>query len=287
VDEGLVALDDVPRSAVRPIEATVVHGRPEPSPEEAPFALPLDINITTTLSDVRFEGLGLSADLTGTLEIEQPAAGPLLVSGTANIQSGTFAIYGQALAIDRGQLIFTGPPDNPNLNLRATREVDDATVGLLITGTARHPRSEIFSEPALPESEAFARLVTGRSLSSPGTADPEALERAAIGLGLKRALPTLDRIGENIGLDELGVADAGDAGGAIVAGKQLGEDVYLRYKHGLFDDFAGLELIYRITERFRLRTETGTSQSLDLIYEVDRSRRAKDDDDDELLSQAE
>jgi translocation and assembly module TamB len=163
--------------------------------------------------------------------------------------------------------------------------VDEATVGLLITGTARHPRSEIFSEPALAESEAFARLVTGRSLASAGATDAEALERAAIGLGLKRALPTLDRIGENLGLDELGVADPGDAAGAIVAGKQLGEDVYLRYKHGLFDDFAGLELIYRITERFRLRTETGTSQSLDLIYEVDRSRDG--DEEDELLSQVE
>src|SRR5690606_31263829 len=196
---------------------------------------------------------------------------------TTNIEGGTFEIYGQRLSIERGQLIFTGPPDNPSLNLRATREVDDATVGLLISGTARHPRSEVFSEPALAESEAFARLVTGRSLSAAGNTDPEALERAAIGLGLKRALPTLDRLGANLGLDELGVADAGDAEGAIVAGKQLGEDVYLRYKHGLFDDFAGLELIYRITERFRLRTETGTSQSLDLIYEVDRDRKRSRD----------
>jgi autotransporter translocation and assembly factor TamB len=70
-----------------------------------------------------------------------------------------------------------------------------------------------------------------------------------------------------LGLDELGVESAGDESGALVAGRQLGEDVYLRYKHGLFDDFAGFELIYRITERFRLRTETGTSQSIDIIYE--------------------
>jgi hypothetical protein len=46
----------------------------------------------------------------------------------------------------------------------------------------------------------------------------------------------------------------------------------LRYKHGLFDDFAALELIYRVTDRFRLHTETGTAQSIDLIYEVDRNQ---------------
>jgi translocation and assembly module TamB len=75
-----------------------------------------------------------------------------------------------------------------------------------------------------------------------------------------------------LGLDELGV-DSGGSGdnSALVAGRQLGDDVYLRYKQGLFDDFAGLELIYRITERFRLRTETGTAQSIDLLYERNRT----------------
>jgi translocation and assembly module TamB len=158
--------------------------------------------------------------------------------------------------------------------VRATREVEGATVGLTVSGTLRNPESEVFSMPTLPESEALARLVTGRSLASAGTADAEAIERAALGLGIRRALPALERIGDNLGLDELGV-DSGDGDdSALVAGRQIGEDVYLRYKHGLFDDFAGLELIYRITERFRLRTETGTSQSIDLLYERNREEDA-------------
>ena len=128
--------------------------------------------------------------------------------------------------------------------------------------------------PALTESEALARLVTGRSLESAGTADAEAIERAALGLGIRRALPALARIGSNLGLDELGVGSGSGEDSALVAGRQLGEDVYLRYKHGLFDDFAGFELIYRITERFRLRTETGTSQSIDLLYQRNRQENA-------------
>jgi hypothetical protein len=54
-----------------------------------------------------------------------------------------------------------------------------------------------------------------------------------------------------------------------VAGKQVGDDFLLRYKHGLFDDFTSIELIYRITENLRLHTESGTAQSIDIIYEVD------------------
>src|SRR5690606_27266845 len=126
------------------------------------------------------------------------------------------------------------------------------------------------SDPPLPESEAFARLLTGRSLATAGSAaDPEALERAALGLGLRRAMPTLNRLGASLGLDELSV-DSAEQGGALVAGKQLGEDVVLRYRHGRFEEFSGFELIYQITDRFRLRTETGTAQSIDLIYEVGR-----------------
>ena len=169
-------------------------------------------------------------------------------------------------------MIFTGPPDDPVLDILATRIVDGTRVGLEITGTAGNPRSEVFSDVAMSESEAFARVVTGRSLQSADATDAEALERAALGLGLRRVLPSLDRLGANLGLDELGL-DAGsdETDGVLVAGKQLGDDILLRYKHGLFDDFAGLELIYRITDRFRLHTETGSAQSIDLVYEVDPS----------------
>jgi translocation and assembly module TamB len=267
IEQGRIEVDDVPRAAVRPASETVVHGRVAARDEDRPLPVPLVIDVEAELGDVVFRGLGLEAELGGTLNVERTAEGRLLVLGTTVIEQGRFRAYGQELMIERGLLIFVGPPDNPSLDLRATREVEGAQVGLTITGMARNPRTMIFSDPPMSESEALARLVTGRSLDSAQPADAEALERAALGLGLRRMLPTLDRLGENLGLDELGVAAPGEEG-AIVAGRQLGEDVYLRYRHGLFDDFARLELIYRITDRFKLRTETGTAQSIDVIYEV-------------------
>ena len=268
ITKGRAVVDAVPRAAVRPASETVVHGRTAAAPMQLP--LPLVAKISTHLDHARFEGLGIGATLDGDLDVEHTAEGQLLVQGTATVVDGTFSAYGQTLMIEQGQLIFSGVPDNPALDLRATRKVEDATIGLTITGTVRDPRSEIFSDPPLSESEALARLVTGHSLASAGSSDAATLERAAIGLGLKRALPSLERVGTNLGLSELGVEAGGAANGALVAGKQLGEDVYLRYKHGLFDDFSGLELIYRITEHLRLRTETGTAHSIDLIYRVAR-----------------
>jgi translocation and assembly module TamB len=273
IEEGLLAAAAVPRGAVQPVPETVVHGRAAEA-DEAELPVPLAVDVDVRLGDVRFEGLGISAELDGLLDIERTAEGRLLVNGTASIEEGTFSAYSQQLEIERGDLLFTGPPDNPALDVRATREVEGATVGLIVNGTLQNPQSEVFSMPVLTESEALARLVTGRSLESAGEADAEAIERAALGLGIRRALPALERIGENLGLDELGVDSGSGEDSALVAGRQLGDDVYLRYKHGLFDDFAGLELIYRITERFRLRAETGTAQSVDLLYERNRDEDA-------------
>ena len=129
---------------------------------------------------MRFEGLGISAELDGLLDIARTAEGQLLVNGTASIEEGTFSAYSQELTIERGDLLFTGPSDNPALDVRATREVEGATVGLAVTGTLRNPQSQVFSMPALTESEALARLVTGRSLESAGAADAQAIERAEI-----------------------------------------------------------------------------------------------------------
>jgi len=269
IPEGSIEIEDVPRTAVRPARETVVHGREAPERDAEGLPIPLSINLDASLGDVRFEGLGLEAQLAGTLDVEHTPAGDWILQGTTTIEEGTFSAYGQTLTIQQGLLVFTGPPDNPALDIRALRVVNDADVTLAITGTAENPQSQVFSEAGLSESEAFAQLLTGRSLEELDESDPEALERAAIGLGLRRALPTLGRIGAALGLDELGVQSPGQAEGAVVAGRQIGDDVYIRYRHGLFDDFSGLELIYRMTERFRLRTQTGTAQSIDVIYEVD------------------
>lgn len=269
VPEASIEIGNVPRSAVRPARETVVHGRDTHDAEAQDPPIPLSIELDASLGDVRFEGLGLDAQLAGTLDVEHTASGDWILQGTTTIEEGTFSAYGQTLTIEQGLLVFTGPPENPALDIRAVRVVDGAEVVLAVTGTAENPQSEVFSAAGLSASEAFARLFTGRSLDELDGSDPDALERAALGLGLRQALPTLGRIGAALGLDELGVESPGRTEGAVVAGRQIGDDVYLRYRYGLFDDFSGLELIYRISERFRLRTQTGTAQSIDVIYEVE------------------
>lgn len=272
VVDAAAVLPEQSYAAVRPAPETVVHGREE-SADRGGLPAPFGFEVRAQLGNVSFQGLGVTAELDGTLELRRAATGGLWVQGTTSVEEGTFRAYGQELTIERGLLIFTGPPDDPALDIRTTRVVEGSRVGLTITGTASNPRSEVFSDEALSESEAFARLLTGTSLSGASNADSDALGRAALGLGLRRVLPSLDRLGSNVGL-EIGVETGGNEStdqGVLVAGRQFGDDVLLRYKHGLFEDFVALELIYRINDQLHLHTEAGTAQSIDLVYTVDQN----------------
>src|SRR5690606_16878689 len=228
---------------------------------------PLALDVRAHLGNVRFEGLGLAAELGGTLDLGRTAGGQLLVQGTAEIEQGTFRLQWQEFEIERGLLIFTGQPENPSLDIRATREVEAGHVGLEITGTAIHPVSETFSDPPMSDSELLTQLMMGQSLPD-AFGEDDALERLARNIGLQHMLLALERLRTGIGLDELGMDRAGGGNGVLVAGERIGSDLLLCYRHGLFDDFTGLELIYGISDRFRLHTKSGSGQSIDLVYEV-------------------
>ena len=56
----------------------------------------------------------------GALHITSPG-NRLAIGGTVQAVEGTYAAYAQKLQIDRGQIIFNGPPENPRLDIEATR----------------------------------------------------------------------------------------------------------------------------------------------------------------------
>ena len=65
------------------------------------------------------------------------------------LKDGTYQSYGQDLAIERGLLIFNGPLDSPQLDIRATRQIDDIVAGIHLTGTPAALLSTVYSEPAM------------------------------------------------------------------------------------------------------------------------------------------
>jgi translocation and assembly module TamB len=72
-------------------------------------------------NNVRLDAFGLKARLTGDLWRRTTGAGP---NGQINIPEGRFHAYGQDLIVRKGELLFSGPPDQPLLNIEAIRNPD-------------------------------------------------------------------------------------------------------------------------------------------------------------------
>jgi translocation and assembly module TamB len=277
IDEGLI---DFTRSdAPRLSDDVQVIRRKRAAPTEpadtpnAPNANPLPqrkatLNLQVALGDqLRLRGHGLDSGLSGELRITSPG-GRLAVNGTVRASDGTYDAYGQKLAIDRGQLSFNGPVENPRLDIEATRPNTDVRVGVLVTGTALNPRVRLFSEPEMSEIDKLSWLVLGRASEGLGRTDTALLQRAAMALLAGEGGGATSQVSKLIGLDDVSLRQTeGEVRETVVTlGKQLSRRWYVGYERGLNATTGSWQLIYRIARRFTLRAQSGADNSVDVIW---------------------
>ncbi|MEO0997995.1 MAG: translocation/assembly module TamB domain-containing protein, partial [Pseudomonadota bacterium] len=266
VPAATVTLDDLPDQAVTASGDAVVHGDEEADAGGLSYRLDLTVSAGDS---VRLSGFGLETGLTGELRLSGGDEQGLRGVGALRLVDGRFEAYGQSLAIERGRLNFTGSLTNPLLDFRAVREVGDVRVGIQMAGSVESPRSSLFSQPPLTEADALSYLLTGRPLSAAGSGDGSLLNGAALALGLSQAGKVAAQISASLGLDELGIEGSGEDG-RLLAGKWLGESLYLQYAYGIFDKLGSLLVRLSLSERLTLETRSGRQQSLDLVYSVGR-----------------
>jgi translocation and assembly module TamB len=267
VPKALVTIKEIPAQAVRPSPDSIVHGVEEVE-QSPPIALSADIAILLG-EDVRYEGAGLTADVTGALRLRYTTPASVNASGSLSLV-GLYEAFGQELTLERGELVFTGPIDNPTLNVRAIRRVDPVTVGVDLTGSVDAPVTRIFSEPAMGEADALSYLLFGRPLAAPDNDDPDQLRNAAVALGLRQAVPVIQRIGSSLGFDEFAIESTDVDAGALMAGKFLSPKLYVRYSYGLFNRIGGLLVQYRLNDRVSIETLSGDQKSMDVLYTIER-----------------
>ena len=228
--------------------------------------LALDVKVDLG-KELRLRGRGLETGLRGQVRITSPG-GRMAVNGTIRTVDGTYAAYGQKLEIDRGQVTFNGPVENPQLNIEATRPETDVRVGVQITGTALNPRIRLFSEPDLSEIDKLSWLVLGRASDGLGSADTALLQTAAIALLSGEGEGITDQLVKAIGLDAVSLKQTdGEVRETVISlGKQLSRRWYVGYERGLNATEGSWQLIYRAARRFTLRAQSGFENSVDLIW---------------------
>ncbi|MDH3196614.1 MAG: translocation/assembly module TamB domain-containing protein [Candidatus Krumholzibacteria bacterium] len=263
-----IELLDVPQSAVGVSKDVVIAG------EEHPGEAPVDVTarLRFALGDsVEFRGFNLTAKLEGgVLVIEEPGR-PTAGSGELRIEDGKYNAYGQPLEIDPGKIVFTGGPiDNPGLDIRAYRKASDGVIaGVRVRGTARDPRIEVFSEPAMSQSEALSYLITGRPLDQAQGSQSDMVAAAALSLGMQQGNVLTQSMGREMGLDEARLEMTSSGAAAFTSGKYLSPRLYISNTLGLFDQSVIWRVQYMLSAQWTLQAESGVSTGSDLFYKIE------------------
>ncbi len=258
---------EIPASAV-PVSPDVVFvGQEE---DGGAKHVPVSANIRFVLGDeVFFKGFGFSSRLMGAITVSETPGAPARGSGELVFREGVYRGYGQNLTIDPGRLVFAGPIDNPGLDVRAYRTATDGKkAGLLILGTLKEPDVQVWSDPAMSQSEALAYMLFGRPMEQGSQADQASAASAAAALGGSMLAMSM---ASQIGLDDARIETGTkreDA--AFVAGKYLSPQLYVAYGVGLFEPVNTLRIRYLLTSKITLQAVTGSKESTDILYRIER-----------------
>ncbi|MES9824469.1 MAG: translocation/assembly module TamB domain-containing protein [Candidatus Thiodiazotropha endolucinida] len=257
----------LPETAVSESSDLVVVGDDEA--QQAQPDTPLHAKVRLSLGKrISFDGLGLRGKLTGGLMIIDEPGRPVIGRGRLGISEGVYQAYGQDLNIERGYALFADSPvDNPGLDVRAAREIDEITAGMRITGTLKKPHLKLYSTPSMSETDILSYIVTGRPAgeSSGKTAGMLAMMQAS------GASNIASELGRQLGLEELRVETGSSLEeAALVAGTYLSPRLYVQYVNELATGETKVRMRYDLTDRWQLEAETGRTQSGDFFYTFDR-----------------
>ena len=216
-----------------------------------------------------FNGYGLDADLSGGLSIHLQEKKAPVGNGVLSMENAKYSALGQTLEISRGNIIFSGPLDDPLLDVRIERSENNTEVVMEISGKADSPTTTLTSSPEMTEANKLAFLITGRRIQDLGQGEGVGLASAAIALGLNRQSSVIEEIGTTLGFDTVSLGDQdGLESTSLMLGKHLSPNLYISYARDLFSDSSAFQLNYQLTDKLSLEAESGTIQGVDLIYSI-------------------
>jgi autotransporter translocation and assembly factor TamB len=237
--------------------------------------LPLDtrMNIGLLIEDkFRIVGDMVNATVGGELQLSQAPRKPLQVFGNLNVIGGELRAYQQRLRIQRGTISFAGTPDNPDLDLRAQREIpgDRVVVGLQLQGSLKQAKLEVFSDPAMSHGEAMSYLVRGRGLDSGADADGVAMA-LSLGAGLVNRSAVITELNRIPGISNLAFGSEGsnESDTAATVGGYIGDRLYLSYGLGIYEPITVLTARLYLQTRLWLEVVSRLENSMDLYYSFD------------------
>jgi len=259
-------------------------GVEKPTPTSKEKQVPLTVDLTADLGDeFRLRAMGIDATLAGSARVRMTGAGQPRINGTIRALNGTYAAYGQRLSIERANLTFSGPYDNPSLDVLAVRkrpegeQLSETNVeaGVQVRGTAQSPTARLVSTPNVSDSDKLSWLVLGHGMETASGSEKDVLTAAAGALlgGAGGTGGFQTKLATSLGVDEVGLKqrDMGSDASAlestvVTVGKRISSRAYLSFEQGASTASSLVSLRYKLNPRISLRFQTGTNSALDVLY---------------------
>lgn len=270
-----LAIDDLPQNAVQVSDDEILLNK---ELEVRRGAVTSSVKLVTEMrlilgEQVKLQAFGLKSRLKGQLLFSQNGPQQRL-KGEVNILDGTFRSYGQDLLIRKGKLTFTGPADQPFLNIEAIRNPssteDDVIAGIRVNGPADQASVVIFSEPSKPTANALSYLLMGRDLSGSADSKSNPLTSGLIGLGIANSNGMVSQLGQALGFEQftLDTAGSGDNSQVTVSG-YLSPKLQLKYGVGIFNSLGEFTLRYELMKNLYLEAVQGLDSAVDVLYKFE------------------
>lgn len=211
-------------------------------------------------------GRGLDGYLTGILTLSGAVPNNLRAEGSIRV-GGTYMAYGQLLNIEKGIINFSGPIDNPGLNLTAMRDNQAVKAGVEITGNVMMPTVKLVSTPNVPDSDKLSWLVLGHGMDQAGKNEFAMLSLAAGALlSQGQSVPLQTRMARAAGLDSFSIGGSDVQSSSVNFGKRLSPKLYLSYEKSLTGLLNVAKLTYTISKRWSVVSQAGSESAVDVLY---------------------
>jgi translocation and assembly module TamB len=256
-----------------------------PGTEITKVNVPMDISMDLDVDlGPRFylTGYGVNSGLVGQLHIMM-RDGKLTGIGALRTRGGAIEAYGQRLQLRKGTITFQGDITSPILDIEALRTGLAVEAGVRVAGTAKRPRIDLVSYPAVSEIEKLSWLLMGHG------ADESGGDMALLFSVGTSFLGSGEPFYRKFGIDEVSVksGELGSAGSilpaeSVVSGldagtsdierkfiavsKRLSNGITLSIQQALSDTGSVGRASYRLGRGLTAELSAGTINGLALVY---------------------
>jgi translocation and assembly module TamB len=241
-----------------------------PEVREEHTAVTADVRVLLG-NQVRVTTYNVTGLVEGDITVHDRPGQPTTASGELRVTRGIYRAYGKDLDIDRGRLTFTGGAvDDPEVDLRAVRHVENVTVGIQATGRLQNPEVTLFSEPALDQTNILSYIVFGAPAQQSSGTESAWLAQAVSALTLAGGEHLARGVGGAAGIEDVRIANDATGSTSLMLGTYLSPRLYVSYGIGLFETGNSMRLRYDLNERWQIQTDTGVNTGADILYKIER-----------------